>query len=314
MELNERLVPAKVIELIQKYGKCELDAYPVSQDSKPVVYKIGWGSTIMPNGEIVQEGDSFASELEADEALALELQSKYLPALSTIPHWLEMTDNQRTALFSFAWSTALYFWENEEDYPGFAYNFRVRNNEAIATLIAKRNEVNGSKRLSLVHRRHAEVTLWNKKGANSQRSTVALSTTLQNEQSFLSLSVVFKGQSFLLTGLCSPVFKGGRVTIKLNGKCVTQKVIIDPDGSWEYAMSIYEEGVHTLKIWSGHTPQSITVVCLAADALPVSIRRIVTPLFEQTNAIRGVTLEDIQLAEQEERTKKKRSRKKPEES
>jgi lysozyme len=54
-------------------------------------------------------GNTITQE-EADDLLYFQLRREFLPALSKIPYWGEMNDNQRGALLSFAYNLGAGFY------------------------------------------------------------------------------------------------------------------------------------------------------------------------------------------------------------
>lgn len=276
---NERLIPRRAIELIMEYGDCKLKAYPFRTDGKAITYKIGYGCTQMPDGTDVDQWSTLRNEAEAQEALIKELNNRYLPMLSTIPYWMDMNDNQRAALFSFCWDTEPYFWQHESRYPGFAYHFKERSYEAIATLIGRRNEINGRKSLPLIHKRNAQVTLWNKPGPNSQRCAI---TTVNINQS----TVVLKDIPFKIVGVCSPALKGRRVSAKINNKQVKGMTHVDPDGYFELEHCLTRSGRYQFKVFASVNPVEFTVYCVNPDLLSGDIsdlkaERLVVATFDE---------------------------------
>lgn len=261
VDINERLIPLRAVELIIEYGECKLKAYPFRTDGKAVTYKIGYGSTQMPDGTDVDQWSTLKNEAEAREALIKELANRYHPMLATIPYWMDMTDNQRAALFSFCWDTEPYFWQHESRYPGFAYHFKNRSYDAVGTLIGRRNEVNGRKVLPLIHKRNAQVTLWNKPGPNSQRCAI---TTVNSNGS----TVVLKDIPFKILGVCSPALKGRRVCAKINGKQVKGMPYVDPDGYFELEYCLTQSGKYQFKVFAAINPVEFTVYCINPDLLP----------------------------------------------
>lgn len=115
---DNNLIPRSAIELIKEfegYHKKLPDgravAYP---DPNPEngwdVATIGYGTTIYPDGRKVQKGD-IITRREAEEFLIWEVTQKCKAALEKIPTWNQMNDNQRAALFSFAYNLGAYFYK-----------------------------------------------------------------------------------------------------------------------------------------------------------------------------------------------------------
>ena len=73
---------------------------------------IGWGVTVYPWGQAVQLGDIITRE-QAEEYLQDYINSRCTPVLGQIPLWFEMTDNQKAALYSFAYNTGEHFYQGK---------------------------------------------------------------------------------------------------------------------------------------------------------------------------------------------------------
>lgn len=70
---------------------------------------IGFGTTKYPDGSSVQEGD-IISRIEAEEYLNWEVEQRCRPALEKIDTWNKMNENQRGALYSFAFNLGSNFY------------------------------------------------------------------------------------------------------------------------------------------------------------------------------------------------------------
>jgi GH24 family phage-related lysozyme (muramidase) len=70
---------------------------------------IGYGNTTYPNGQPVKQGD-IITHAQAEEYLAWEIAHKCKPNLEKIPNWSKMNDNQRGALYSFAYNLGAGFY------------------------------------------------------------------------------------------------------------------------------------------------------------------------------------------------------------
>jgi lysozyme len=101
-------VPMTGIKLIKEFEGCHLSAYPDPlTGGLPIT--IGWGSTRDKNGKPFQMGDKI-TQAEADDLLISQCKNQFLPALTKIPHWNEMSDGKRGALLSFAYNLGAGFY------------------------------------------------------------------------------------------------------------------------------------------------------------------------------------------------------------
>jgi GH24 family phage-related lysozyme (muramidase) len=101
-------VPAKGVELIKQFEGCHLKAYP-DPLSGGLPITIGWGSTRDMNGKPFTL-DQQISQSVADALLINQIKNEFIPALTKIPYWDEMNDNQRGALLSFAYNLGAGFY------------------------------------------------------------------------------------------------------------------------------------------------------------------------------------------------------------
>ena len=70
---------------------------------------IGWGSTRDLNGKPFKLGQKISQKV-ADDLLISQIKNEFLPTLSKIPYWSEMSDGKRGALLSFAYNLGASFY------------------------------------------------------------------------------------------------------------------------------------------------------------------------------------------------------------
>jgi GH24 family phage-related lysozyme (muramidase) len=88
------------LKLIQEFEGCHLDAYLCPAG----MWTIGWGNT-----RNVKLGDKI-SRVEADMMLRQEVDRIAVKLAQDVPHWREMSDNQQSALVSFAYNLGAGFY------------------------------------------------------------------------------------------------------------------------------------------------------------------------------------------------------------
>lgn len=114
-----REVPAAALDLVKTfegYGKAlpdgRAEAYP-----DPIagwqVPTIGFGTTRYPDGRAVKQGDVISRD-QAGDYLRDELERHCRPSLERIPTWKQMTSNQRSALYSFAYNLGPGFYRGAD--------------------------------------------------------------------------------------------------------------------------------------------------------------------------------------------------------
>ncbi|MFH0783294.1 MAG: lysozyme [Pseudomonadota bacterium] len=108
-------IPQCAVTFIKQYEGYEKDL----GDGRVAAYpdpKVGWelptigyGSTTYPDGSPVKRNDVITRE-RAEECLQAEISNKCRPALEAIPTWEQMNENQRGALYSFAYNLGANFY------------------------------------------------------------------------------------------------------------------------------------------------------------------------------------------------------------
>ena len=96
------------LKLVKEFEGCKLQAYP-DPLSGGEPWTIGVGCTRYPDGSPVRPGDVI-TEVEADQMLRLEIDRTAAALAKRIPHWGEMSANQKSALISFAFNLGSNFF------------------------------------------------------------------------------------------------------------------------------------------------------------------------------------------------------------
>jgi GH24 family phage-related lysozyme (muramidase) len=108
-------VPMCGVELIKQFegyaeelpdGRARAYADPIYGWEVPT---IGYGTTKYPNGQDVRQGDVITRD-QAEEYLIHHIDSTARPDLEKIPTWGKMNDNQRGAIYSFAYNLGSGFY------------------------------------------------------------------------------------------------------------------------------------------------------------------------------------------------------------
>ena len=93
------------INIIREFEGTVLTAYRCPAG----VWTIGTGNTRYTDGTPVKQGDKI-TPVEADMMLRMEVDRIATTLSKQVPHWGEMTDNQKSALISFAYNLGEYFY------------------------------------------------------------------------------------------------------------------------------------------------------------------------------------------------------------
>lgn len=109
-------IPQCAIDLIKQFEGYEsqlpdgrVQAYADPKDGWKLP-TIGYGSTKYPDGSAIKRGDIISRE-QAEACLQAEVVNKCRPGLERIPNWAMMNDNQRGALYSFAYNLGANFYQ-----------------------------------------------------------------------------------------------------------------------------------------------------------------------------------------------------------
>jgi len=150
-------LPIPGVKLIKEFEGCHLKSYydPLT-GGLPIT--IGWGSTRRKDGTRFMIGNIITQE-EADDLLYFQLRREFLPALSKIPYWREMNDNQRGALLSFAYNLGAGFYGGS-NFNTITGNLREKNWAAIPKTLEIYRNPGSNVEAGLLRRRKAEGKLW----------------------------------------------------------------------------------------------------------------------------------------------------------
>jgi lysozyme len=119
---------------------------------------IGWGSTRKRNGQPFKLGETI-TQVEADDLLEYDIETRFLPSLQKIPYWSEMNDNQRGALLSFAYNLGAGFYGNS-GFNTISRNLREKDWKAIPETLKLYRNPGSNVEVGLLRRRSAEGKLW----------------------------------------------------------------------------------------------------------------------------------------------------------
>jgi GH24 family phage-related lysozyme (muramidase) len=148
---------AGAIALIKEFEGCHLSAYP-DPLSGGEPWTIGYGTTRYSTGAPVQRGDKI-NVIEADMLLRLEVDRIAAKLRSTVPHWNEMNDDQRSALVSFAYNLGAGFY-GSGGFETISKCLRERNWADVPAAMELYRNPGTNVEAGLLRRRRAEGKLW----------------------------------------------------------------------------------------------------------------------------------------------------------
>jgi GH24 family phage-related lysozyme (muramidase) len=142
------------LKLIQEFEGCHLDAYLCPAG----VWTIGWGNTRYTDGRPVKKGDKI-SRVEADMMLRQEVDRIAVKLAQDVPHWREMSDNQRSALVSFAYNLGAGFY-GAKGFETISKRLRDKDWASVPQAMLLYRNPGSSFEAGLKRRREAEGKLW----------------------------------------------------------------------------------------------------------------------------------------------------------
>lgn len=184
-------LPSCGVELIKRFEGCHLKAYPDPlSGGKP--YTVGWGSTKKKDGSPFSLGEIISQE-EADGLLIYQLDTAYMPSLTKIPYFNEMSDEQVGALLSFAYNLGARFY-GSEGFETISRRLRNREWDLIPDALLLYRNPGSNVEEGLKRRRVAEGALWSKglkKEKMEKQQIVALQDTLLKKEPLQSYQLDF---------------------------------------------------------------------------------------------------------------------------
>lgn len=151
-------VPAKGVELIKEFEGCHLQAYP-DPLSGNLPITIGWGSTKDLNGKPFKLGQKISQKV-ADDLLINQIKNEFLPTLSKIPYWSEMSDGKRGALLSFAYNLGSGFY-GSGNFSSITARLKNKEWDKVPDALYLYRNPGSNVEAGLARRRKAEGKLWN---------------------------------------------------------------------------------------------------------------------------------------------------------
>ena len=148
---------AAALKLIKAFEGCHQDAYP-DPLSGGDPWTIGWGTTRYSDGRPVRKGDRI-NMVEADMLLRLEVDKIAAQLRNTVPHWTEMTDEQKCALISFAYNLGSGFY-GAKGFETISKRLREKDWAGVPDALLLYRNPGSNVEAGLKRRRIAEGDLW----------------------------------------------------------------------------------------------------------------------------------------------------------
>jgi GH24 family phage-related lysozyme (muramidase) len=120
---------------------------------------IGWGSTRDLNGKPFKLGQKISQKV-ADDLLISQIKNEFLPKLSKIPYWSEMSDGKRGALLSFAYNLGAAFY-GSGDFNTITKRLKNKEWDLVPDALYLYRNPGSNVEAGLARRRKAEGKLWN---------------------------------------------------------------------------------------------------------------------------------------------------------
>ena len=120
---------------------------------------IGWGSTRDLNGKPFKLGQKITQKV-ADDLLINQIKNEFLPTLSKIPYWNEMSDGKRGALLSFAYNLGVGFY-GSGNFSSITARLKNKEWDKVPDALYLYRNPGSNVEAGLARRRKAEGKLWN---------------------------------------------------------------------------------------------------------------------------------------------------------
>ena len=120
---------------------------------------IGWGSTKDLNGKPFKLGQKITQKV-ADDLLISQIKNEFLPTLSKIPYWSEMSDGKRGALLSFAYNLGSGFY-GSGNFSSITARLKNKEWDKVPDALYLYRNPGSNVEAGLARRRKAEGKLWN---------------------------------------------------------------------------------------------------------------------------------------------------------
>ena len=120
---------------------------------------IGWGSTRDLNGKPFKLGQKISQKV-ADDLLINQIKNEFLPTLSKIPYWNEMSDGKRGALLSFAYNLGAGFY-GSGNFSSITARLKNKEWDKVPDALYLYRNPGSNVEAGLARRRKAEGKLWN---------------------------------------------------------------------------------------------------------------------------------------------------------
>ena len=120
---------------------------------------IGWGSTRDLNGKPFKLGQKISQKV-ADDLLINQIKNEFIPTLSKIPYWSEMTDGKRGALLSFAYNLGSGFY-GSGNFSSITARLKNKEWDKVPDALYLYRNPGSNVEAGLARRRKAEGKLWN---------------------------------------------------------------------------------------------------------------------------------------------------------
>jgi GH24 family phage-related lysozyme (muramidase) len=167
----------QALQLIKEFEGCQLKAYP-DPLSGGDPWTIGYGTTRI-NGKPVPH-DLTITQAKADQLLEAEVRELSNHLAKTIPHWGEMTSNQRCALVSFAYNLGADFY-NSSGFETISHVIYHKLWDQMRDALLLYRNPGSNVEAGLRRRREAEVKLWGGNTSKPDRVELVVPYEYQND-------------------------------------------------------------------------------------------------------------------------------------
>lgn len=255
MEPAKRILPVEALDLIMEYVPFSLEAFDDALVEGK--YRVGYYSSRDVDWNPIQADCSLPNREAAFDLLEFTLHKYFLPYLREITGWYSMTDTQRAALISYAWTEGRFFFNDKKNEKSKEMRSALwtRRWDAVGKIFTKEPKTGKLTPRWLFDLRQAEREAW----FSPSRNSLKRQAFVQAQRDEVHVGIPFK-----VCGTFSPEYHGHFLVHYIDGMIqeTDYESLVDVDGMWEMELTLEEPGKHSLGFRAGSCSIHIEVMAL----------------------------------------------------